>query len=113
MASATTEMLMGNSVSFQASAEHIQHVPAGKAASELPHRYLNSRGRDITIVGGLVPHDGHAFLQQCFSRLIIARTPLGLACSGAAQLARKSAVRFKTGSTSGKISYVSCVFPIS
>ena len=35
MASVTTEMLMGTSVSFQASAEHIQHARAGEAATNL------------------------------------------------------------------------------
>ena len=35
MASVTTELLMGSSVSFQTSAEHVQNTPAGKAATNL------------------------------------------------------------------------------
>ena len=35
VASVTTELLMGSSVSFQTSAEHVQNTPAGKAATKL------------------------------------------------------------------------------
>ena len=35
MASVTTEMLMGTSVSFQASAEHIQHTACSQTYGEI------------------------------------------------------------------------------